>query len=238
MPIFTPLESRSEREELLDSPGHAPKLIADNLADMRRVNKWLGGVTLTRWGIERLLQSRTNGVSNELDILDVGCGCGDIPLAIRAWLNRRALSSRISAVDISPEVINVLPKEAVDIFDVTVGDGRRLPFVDSSFHVAICSLTLHHIGPAEAVQTLAEMGRVSQLGVVVNDVLRSRLGYWGAAALSRTFTRNPLTRHDAPLSVQRAYTEGEMAELARDAGLKNIAFKGFLRYRVAMVASV
>jgi len=36
--------------------------------------------------------------------------------------------------------------------------------------------------------------------------------------VQRLFTRNRLTRHDAPMSARRAYTKEEAAGLAREAG--------------------
>ena len=83
---------------------------------------------------------------------------------------------------------------------------------------------------------LGEMRRVARRGVVVNDLVRGWLGYAGAWLLSRAVTRNPLTRHDAPLSARRAYTRAEMVALAARAGLGPLVFEGFLGYRATMTA--
>ena len=64
-----------------------------------------------------------------------------------------------------------------------------------------------------------EMARVARLGVVVNDLDRRRLGWVGAWLIGHLLTRNRYTRHDAPLSVRRAYRPDEMAAMLRDAGL-------------------
>ena len=81
-----------------------------------------------------------------------------------------------------------------------------------------------------------QLRRVARMGVIVNDLVRSWHGYVGAWLVGHLLTRNPLTRHDGPLSVRRAYTRAEMEQLARDAGLGPVRFAGFLGYRVAMVA--
>jgi hypothetical protein len=116
-------------------------------------------------------------------------------------------------------------------------DARCLPFGDLSFDVVMCSLALHHQVPDDALAMLREMRRVARRGVVVNDIVRCWRGYWGAWLLSRTLSRNPLTRHDGPLSVRRAYTRPEMLALAAEAGLGAVTFdEGLLGYRVAMTA--
>ena len=63
------------------------------------------------------------------------------------------------------------------------------------------------------------MGRVARLGIVVNDLDRSRLAWLGAWLLGHLLTGNRYTRHDAPLSVRRAYRLDEAVALLRAAGL-------------------
>jgi ubiquinone/menaquinone biosynthesis C-methylase UbiE len=103
--------------------------------------------------------------------------------------------------------------------ELHVGDGRSLPYPDRSFDVAHASLVTHHLSSEAAVVLLREMARVARLGVVVNDLDRSRLAFTGAWLISHLMTANRYTRHDAPLSVQRAYRATEMVVMMRDAGL-------------------
>jgi hypothetical protein len=72
--------------------------------------------------------------------------------------------------------------------------------------------------------------------VIVNDLERARRWYLGAWALARLATGNRYTRHDAPLSVRRAYTADEMSELGRAAGLVEQArLRDRLGHRYALV---
>ncbi len=234
--LVSPRMIRSEKLEMLDGEGHDPVLLAANLADMQRVNKWLGGTGLTIRALRMLLPDLQPG--DELTVIDVGAGAADIPSAIATWAQRREYRAAVTAVDLSLGVIDVLSDELHTTLNVALADARRLPFAKRSFDVAICSLLLHHLNPRDAVITLAEMGRVAKHGIVVNDLMRTWFGYFSAWALSRTLTTNPLTRHDAPLSVQRAYTIEEMAELADEAGLGAVTFIKSLGYRTAMIAEI
>jgi hypothetical protein len=81
------------------------------------------------------------------------------------------------------------------------------------------------------------MIRVSRRGIVVNDLARGRMAWLGAWLLSRLATRNRYSRHDAPLSVRRAYTVVEMHALLAVAGLRPIATRRhILRHRYAIAA--
>jgi hypothetical protein len=84
---------------------------------------------------------------------------------------------------------------------------------------------------------LRELARVSGVGVVVNDLVRSPLTLTGAWLASRLFTRNRYSRHDAPLSARRAYSREELRDLLDDAGLRVVAdFGGLARHRRALAA--
>ena len=103
--------------------------------------------------------------------------------------------------------------------------------------MAHASLVVHHLEPDAVVRLLREMARVARIGVVVNDLVRGRLALAGAWALTRVATRNRYTRHDAPLSVRRAYTRAELDGLVADAGLTVVdRFDGFAGHRRAITA--
>ncbi len=207
-------------EELLDGPLDDPAALRGNLRDLERVNRWLGGVRLSARAIDVLAGDRET-----LTVVDIGTGAADIPVALLARAARNGRRLRVTGVDSRPEVLLAAvarqPRLGVTPgLELHVGDGRSLPFPDGSFDIAHASLLLHHLEPAPAVALLREMGRVARRGIVVNDLLRGRLAWLGAWLLSRLATRNRYTRHDAPLSVRRAYTVAELTALIAAAGLR------------------
>ncbi|MGH2460915.1 MAG: methyltransferase domain-containing protein [Chloroflexota bacterium] len=226
--------SRIDEPELIDRAGHDPAVLAANLADIRRVNRWLRGSKLTCQVLNQWLPDPRPGA--DVSILDVATGSADLPEAMLAWGRRRGLRARLLASDISEPILELARRRVSEEMEFAVADGRHLPFADHSFDVVTCSLVLHHLSPDAATELLREMSRVARRGIIVNDLVRSRLNYWGAWLLCHLLTTNPLTRHDGPLSVRRAYTSGELVALARRAGLDQIAATGFLGYRVAIQA--
>jgi SAM-dependent methyltransferase len=124
-----------------------------------------------------------------------------------------------------------------DGLQLHVGDGRALPFPDRSFDVAHASLVLHHLDAAAGTRLLSEMGRVARLGVVVNDLDRGRVAWAAAWMMGHFLTGNRYTRHDAPLSVRRAYHPNEADVLLRAARLTPVWRRRgpFGRYAIAAV---
>ncbi len=213
------MERRTDAVELLDGPLDDPVALTANLRDLRRVNRWLGGVRLSADAIDALAAHRP-----ELTLLDVGTGGADIPLALLARAKARDRTLTVVGIDSRPEVLAAAvmasPAAATTAgLELHLGDGRSLPYPDRSFDVAHVSLVVHHLSREDAVALLNELGRIARLGVVVNDLERSRLGWIGAWLIGHLLTANRFTRHDAPLSVRRAYRATEMAAMLREAGL-------------------
>jgi SAM-dependent methyltransferase len=225
---------RAVGTEELDRPGQPPALVVGSLRDLERINRRLGGVRLTLGALDRLTDGIEPGMA--LTVLDVATGGGDMLPAIEAWAWRRGWRVRAVGVDASPAITRAARGLQGRSARLVVGDGRRLPIGDGRVDVAVCSLVIHHLEPDDAVLLLREMGRVARRGVVINDLIRAWVGLVGAWVVGHVATRNPITRHDAPLSARRAYTRAELLDLAMRAGLEPVAIHGWLGYRVGIAA--
>jgi ubiquinone/menaquinone biosynthesis C-methylase UbiE len=212
---------RSEELELLDGGGREPAELAENFRDIRRVNSLLGGTAT----ILRLLPDllAITPLDRPVTMLDLGSGCADIPLAIARWAEHRGIPVDIVASDAADDVLALAQEEIGSRGDISLAryDARAVPLPDDSFDIVLCSMTLHHFPPDDAMQILREMDRLARSGFILNDLRRSRLGYVAAWVAARITTRNRLTRNDAPLSVRRAYTPRELSDLLQDAGIEH-----------------
>jgi ubiquinone/menaquinone biosynthesis C-methylase UbiE len=230
------MERLTNGRELLDGPLGEPATLDGNLRDLRRINRWLGGVALSAAALDTLTAHRA-----DLTMLDVGTGGADIPVALARQARTRR--RRLHAVGIDrPEIVSAAQRlhaadDRTDAIELHVGDGRDLGYADRSFDVAHASLVLHHLEPPAAVEVLREMGRVARLGVVVNDVDRTRVGWVGAWLIGHLLTTNRFTRHDVPLSIRRAYRPQEAAAMLYAAGLRPVrVVRGRFTQRYAIAA--
>ena len=93
-------------------------------------------------------------------ILDLGCGSGDLVVAI----SRRLREVRVVGMDISPSMLLWAGRHATTDGRVKfmVGDAADLPFDDESVDLVVSTLSLHHwTQPADA---FAEVARVLKPG--------------------------------------------------------------------------
>lgn len=196
--------------ELMDQPMSADELAA-NLEELAAANSRFGAFGTIRREV-RACGART--------VVDVGCGGADLALRLIADAARAGRMLEVTGVDHSDAVLAIARRRTGGDPRVSFvrADGVRLPFADGAFDVATCTLALHHFEPDAAVPLLHELRRVARIAPIVGDLSRSTLALAATALYARLFARSPLTRHDAPLSVRRAYTPAEALALARDAG--------------------
>ena len=205
--------------ELLDLPNAATRLeIERNLRDIMAANRWLGGTAIVLHHLSHLIGA--NPSNRPVRILDLATGAADIPIAIARWARRRGITVRITAVDGNPEVVEFARRNTLAFPEIRVDrrDILALPYRSREFHFVTCSQILHHLTNDDAVSVLRSANRIASRGIVVSD-LRRRTMLLLAARLGSIFLANRLTRHDARVSLENAFTPTELLELARKADL-------------------
>ena len=233
--LLPSLAHRTEADELLDRPTHDPAELAANLRDIQTVNRLAGGSAVVLKHLPGLIADLPR--DRPVEMLDLATGSGDIPREMLRWASGHARPLRLTVTDLSPQILDVARGVLADAPDVAfaVCDARAAPFPDRGFDVVLCSLSLHHFAPQDAVRVLREMDRLSRAGFILNDIRRGALGYAAAWAASRLATRNRLTRHDMPLSVRRAYTPPELRALVQRAGIAHVTVSTHPLFRMAAV---
>lgn len=223
------LRRRSHDPELIDEPGQDPEGIVRMHAELGAINRWLGGHGASLTGIEELAERE-----RKLSILDAGSGGGDTAAAIEAWARRGRRRVRIVALDLNPISCADARRRTTRRTLPVAGDAFALPFADRVFDVAHAALFLHHFDDERLIRLVRELARVARRGIVVNDLHRHWFAWASIRALTRVFSRSPLIRHDAPLSVRRGFTAGELARVFRRAGVptRRISWRWAFRYVV------
>src|SRR4029450_6386552 len=181
MRLVRPLPRAAGAVGLLDGPVPFAER-ARSLADVARLNGAFGGRLLTLRHVRRLLARLPPG--RAATVLDLGTGSGAIPRALVRWARRAGRPIRVIALDLDGPTLEVARRTVTGYPEITLlrADALAAPFREHAVDVAISSLTLHHLEPAAATAYLAAMGAIARVGVVVNDLARSRLG-WAAVRL-------------------------------------------------------
>lgn len=211
--------------EMIDTGEGTAREIAASLTDMQSLNRWFGGEA-TSLSLLRKVVARTG--LTKLRILETGAGFGEVPVKARSVLLNCGIQLEVTLLD---RVEAHLGRGAQGV----VGDALALPFRDGAFDVVSCCLFAHHLEPGAILSYANEALRVAQGAVVINDLVRHPIHY-ALARAGRIFYRSRLTRHDAPASVRRAYTVGEMSSMLGASRAAQVEVTQHYLYRMGAIA--
>jgi 2-polyprenyl-3-methyl-5-hydroxy-6-metoxy-1,4-benzoquinol methylase len=134
---------------------------------------------------------------------------------------REGVELHVEGCDLHPGAIEHATQKALEVgldvgfFQHDAAKGA-LP---AGFDLVCSSLFLHHLPNPEAAAFLRRLD-ASGTTIFVQDLLRSRLGYWMALVATKVVTRSPVVHVDGPRSVRAAFSLGEVREMIREAGLE------------------
>ena len=238
-PVFTPRSSwwvppRAEQPELLDQGLGTPQDVASNLAEMAWANRTLGGLSeLTRHVYPHLAASR-----GPITVLDLGTGAASVPAAIAQWARAEGIPVRIVALDRAARNLTIARVQVVTLPEISLvqADAVCLPLAPGSVDFVISSQFLHHLAPEQLINVLRTAYACARRGVVMSDLVRGWLPLIGFKLIQPFAARNFLSRHDGALSIRRAYTPGELRQLADAAGLHHAKITTNYLWRMTLVA--
>lgn len=217
--IIAGLSQRNRTPEIMDDPNLESSEHERALCGLGRIN-WISRSASILWPSIAAEAARSPG--RPIRVLDMACGGGDVSIALARRARRRGLDIQIDGGDLSPIAVEYAARIAasarvpVRFFRL---DALNDPLPED-YNILACSLFLHHLAEEQAVVLLGRMAGASRSKVLVNDLLRSPIGYGLAWAGCRLLSRSPVVHHDGPASVRAAFRLEEVRDLARRAGLE------------------
>ncbi len=153
-------------------------------------------------------------------ILDAGSGGGDMLRRIWKWSSNNGFKITMIGTDLNPwskksaELLtpNDVPVsfETADIFSLNLA--TQPDFI-------ISSLFTHHLNDEMLVKFILWMDQNAERGWFINDLHRHPVAYYFIKIITQIIPSNRLIRHDAPVSVARAFTRSDWNALLSKAGI-------------------
>lgn len=231
MPINT--KYRSDEAEIMDDFAMEGEILRDALDKIAQINQLLGGNRLTLQGVQNLISKIPKG--NEITIVDVGCGNGDILRILADFGLKNHFNFKLIGIDANKFTVNYAQKlskeypnisfQCVDIFSEA--------FAELKQDIILCTLTLHHFKDDEIIQLLTVFNANSRVGIVINDLHRSKVSYRLFQALCFIFRLNTMSREDGLVSILRGFKKEELVHFSNKLELANykIQWKWAFRYQ-------
>ncbi|MFM8735778.1 MAG: methyltransferase domain-containing protein [Pirellulales bacterium] len=237
MPWLLPL---SREPELMDDPAIAEADHLHALSALARINAVSRTAARLAAAVVRLLPDEPGEPTRPpFTVVDVASGGGDVTIGLARRLARAAAgrtSLRVVGVDISPRAVErarmAARKSGADVaFEARDVLAEGLPPCDA----AVSSLFLHHFDDDHARRLLESMATAARRGIVVSDLVRSRLGLGLAVVGTTLLSTSRIARVDGPLSVRAARTPAEYRRLFDAAGLQEATIRRVWPERVEIV---
>ena len=226
---------RNLRDELLDLDEAPYEEVRDSLSDVATINHYLSGYRVLLHHAEKFLKE--HNLDRPFTVLDAATGSADQPVALANLARAMEVPIKITAIDLNAKMLKMAKEITSEYPEICLVQCNilTLPFKDNGFDLAINNLSLHHFSWANAVAIIKAIYKSARLGFLINDLHRSRIAHAVIFLLTRIFTRNRLTRYDAPVSVMNAFTPSEFCELAIEAGVEPFEIHRHFPYRIAFL---
>ncbi len=214
-------KERSYQKELID--GDVPfEDLKVNLDELHTINRLLGGYALSIKALPKIEQKITG-------LADIGCGGGHFLSEFRKALPE----AKLVGIDIKTECVAYANEVCANDQVTLIQDDFKVVLELPQVNVIHACLFFHHFEEEDIVAFLQEVNAKGKL-LIINDLERNRLAYYGIKILSSLFSKSYLVKNDAPLSVRRGFKKKEWQSMMKQAGIENytIENKWAFRHRI------
>lgn len=148
-------------------------------------------------------------------------------LVIARWARHHKIQLRLLGVDANPHIIEYARKNTAAYPEIEYlrSDIFSESFKAREFDIVSCTLFTHHFTDEQLVRLLASLNSQVRLGVVVNDLHRHPLAYYSIKAITRLISRSHMVKHDAPVSVLRAFSRKDWESILQRAGIRRFSLR-------------
>ena len=233
MPIIT--KYRTQETEIMDDFSLQGEELRDALDKIANINQLLGGNSLTLHGVKLLLNKSKGSIPRTVTIADIGCGNGDMLRMLARYGKKHSVSFKLIGVDANEFTINYARSLSVDYLNIEYRclDIFSADFTTLKYDIAICTLTLHHFTDEEIENIIITFNNNAALGIVINDLHRSKAAYMLFKVICSLFKLNRMSREDGLVSILRGFKKQELIDFSKKLNLKKytINWKWAFRYQ-------
>ena len=199
----------TDADELMDQPDCDPVRLDNTYRQFGVVNRLVSG-----WHRLYVREVRPLAASGRSTLLDIGCGGGDLAVALRNWALRDGLDLRITGIDPDPRAISfALHRPPVSGVEFRRAHSSDLVAERRRYDLVISNHVLHHLGAGELRQFLQDSETLASRSSIHNDLRRSHAAYALFSVAALPFRRS-FIRADGLTSIRRSYTPSELAAAA------------------------
>ncbi|AWG21730.1 methyltransferase [Flavobacterium faecale] len=224
-------KERTTEEEIMDDFALEGEELRDALDKIASINQFLGGNALTLEGVSQLILSK----KEQLTIVDIGCGNGDMLRSLAKYAKKMNWNLTLIGIDANAFTIEHATTLSVDYPTISYQclDIFEEHFSTLKYDVVLCTLTLHHFKTDQINYLLQLFAKQARIGIIINDLERSKIAYRLFQLLCFVFRLNRMSREDGLISILRGFKKEELVAFSNTNNFKNysIHWRWAFRYQ-------
>jgi hypothetical protein len=222
-------KDRSLEKEIMDDLDFQGAEMEKLLKDLKTVNKWLGGNSITIDGLKKLLKEHPK--NNPIVLLDIGCGDGEMLRKCADFGKKNNFNFNCIGIDFNENIIETAKNKSLAYANISfltmdvLKNNTAIPNCD----IALCTLFLHHFSTVDIEILLKKLSKKSKIGLIINDLERSKLAFNLFKLVSEIFLKTNTAKHDGLVSVASGFKRKELLNISK----KILNQKSIIRWRWA-----
>lgn len=206
------LAFRNRAEEMMDDPNMELEVLQKAYDDINLCNRILGGESITINAVWKIIQ---NSKQESYTILDMGCGDGTMLLKLSDFLSKNGVFHKMRGIDQRADVLAIAKRKSRNHPNIEFTKMDILKADDSlKSDIVINTLTMHHFEEERIEAFLSKFIQLAKLGIVINDLERSRISYVLFKLFSAVFIKTDVAKNDGLVSISKGFKKRELQELS------------------------
>ncbi|MCW3466750.1 methyltransferase domain-containing protein [Chitinophaga nivalis] len=230
-------KNRSTATEIMDDFQMEGTELYKTLEKIAMINRTLGGNKITLEGVAILLKQLPP--AQPVTLVDAGCGNGD--LLRELWRYGRQHNRQLQLIGIDANAFTV--QHAAELSAAYPGiqyhcmDITDPAFATWQYDIILCTLTLHHFSNEAIAQLLRIFRERAAVGIVINDLHRSKVAYYLFQLMGYVVRLNPMSRQDGAVSILRGFKKKELIRFSQALNIVHYSLQWRWAFRYQWVIS-
>ncbi len=208
------LRRRAHEAEQLDNLHMSGEILHQTLDELSRINRLIGNTALVCRAVLDMAQAQAG---RPVRIVDLGCGGGDVLLAIAKTMRAQGIPAQLLGIEGNPHSVAYARQRAGDLPELRfetqdiLGDAFVMPECD----IAVSSHFLYHFSDQRLGAFLEANRACVHRGWVISELHRSAVSYQLFRLIGPLLGLRPITRADGLLAIRRAFRRDDLEAILR-----------------------
>lgn len=226
------MKLRSSEQEKLDDLNLHGEPLYKALQSLEWVNRWFGNHRSVIKAMHRIYKNK----ERPLRIIDLGCGGGDLALAVARSLRQHKIEFNITGIDGNANSLRYAKKKCASCSEINF---LQADILDKQFSIAPCDILIsshfmYHFTTDALVDFLKNNISAISTAIIFSELIRNRLAMRLFTFSSFLLPVSKLAREDGLLAIKRSFCKKEWLAVLKQAGIGTYRLRRVPLFRILL----